>query len=443
VDSHGHVKDAQDVITSFTQYFNDKTIPAQIKAAAGAKLFGRSWQDLIPIFQQGSAEWQKQLANGYKMTDAQRAAAHAQREASKAWNDALGDFTNTVGFKLMPTLTTLAKSAADWLNDPTNQNTLLGFLDQGITLAGNLASFIGGTVIPTIKGLASAAVGFWNTIPGPLKDLLIKGFVADRTIKYLFGISLTGLGQDLIGSLLGNIGSAIAGKLGLSRGSSPSNPMYVAGGIGGGGSGSGGAGGGLGRLGTLLTVGIAAASIADLANQIGVFVTDLGHEQADLQKQADAAGTGKTPQQAIDDLAHFTASITDRGFLGIAGLIKDTVGGKQEIDALTNLGDAIVNNGKLNKNDMVRAIGVLQDAQKQAIARGDAAAAAKIGANIQTLQARLAGPLATTAANTTAIKNQPTQVSVTANTTVNSSVSTRDVQSTERTSTRWGVIVAS
>src|SRR5437868_2350902 len=53
-DANGHLKDANALILASADYFNNKSIPATTKAAALAKLYGRSWQDLIPLLASGS-----------------------------------------------------------------------------------------------------------------------------------------------------------------------------------------------------------------------------------------------------------------------------------------------------------------------------------------------------------------------------------------------------
>lgn len=460
-DSSGHVKDAEEVVTSFTTFFNNKAIPASQRAAAGAKLFGRSWQDLLPIFQSGGKEWKKQLEAGFELTKEDIKQMKAARTATRDWEDALGDFKVMVGVKLMPVMAELARNAATFLNDPGNQKTLLGFLDKGIKLGRDLAGFIGGTVLPTISNLAGAASSFWSVLPGPLKDLLVAGVVADRTIKYLFGFSVTGVAGDIVGGVVKDGIGAVLGKLGLTRGSSPANPMYVSGGIGGGGGGGavgpGAAGrtGIMGKLGSAVSilgaVTIAGTSVAALAEQFGIFQAGVARDQASLQEKADAA-RDQTADEALANLRGMNKKLND--VQGLDRILGDTFGGKQIGDGLENLSHAVATNGRLNASQITEAIGVLEEAQRQSIARGNTKVADSIGADIATLRRTQAAagrqttgavdrlrngirsPLERTADATRDIANKPTNISVTVP--VTTSVSVRDVESTSRTSSRYG-----
>jgi hypothetical protein len=459
-DSTGHVKNAEEVVTSFTDFFNNKAIPASQRAAAGAKLFGRSWQELLPIFQSGGKEWRKQLDGGLELTKEDIRQMRLARTAQRDWTDALGDFKVAVGVKLMPTMAELARTAANWLNDRGNQKTLLGFLDQGIKLGKDLADFLANRVLPSVRDLAQGAQAFWSALPGPLQDLLVTGIAADRTIKYLFGFSITGVAGDIVGAAVKDGLGGILGKLGLTRGSSPANPLYVSGGIGGGGGAAGPvtAGGGmmskLGRAVSILgAVTIAGTSIAALAEQFGIFQQQVADSQAALQEKADAAAQ-QTADQALGNLKNLNAKLGSlQGFDRILG---DTFGGKQEADALENLSHAIANNGHLSAKQITDAIGTLQEAQRQALARGNTKVADSIGRDIAKLQrttttegnqqqravdrlrTTIHTPLESSADSLATIKNQPTKISVTVP--VSTSVSVRDVETSTQTTSRYGFV---
>jgi|GEM_PF-3898364 len=466
-DSTGRVKDAEEVVTSFVDYFNNKSFPASQRAAAGAKLFGRAWQELLPIFQAGGKEWKKQLAEGMELTKEDIKNMRKARDASRAWTDALGDFKVMVGIQVLPVLAELAQTAADWMNDKGNQRTLLGFLDQGVKLGRDLATFLTGTVIPSITTLASSAQTFWGMIPGPLKDLLVTGMVADRTIKYLFGFSMTGVATDVIGGVIKEGLGGILGKLGLTRGSSPANPMYVAatGGIGGGGArgapgGAVGAAGGTGIGGKLMgavsilgAVAIAGGSIAALAEQFGIFQAQVAEAQASLQAKADAAAS-QDADAALGNLRQMNRKLND--VQGLDRILGDTFGGSQIQDGLQNLSHAVATNGRLSAGQITDAIAVLQEAQRQAVSRGNTKVADAIGADIRTLQGRvtrgatkqeqavdslgrqLAPPLRGANAKLATIAAQPTQVTV--NTTVNTGITVRDQETATRTASRYGFV---
>lgn len=461
LDNNGKVKDSLTIVRDFTSYFENKHIPAQQKAALGAKLFGRSWTDMIPIFEKGRKGYDAALKDAMKLSKADVENLKKSRDAQREWNDAIGDFQVMVGLKLLPVMAELARSAAGWLNDPNNQKTLLGFLDQGIKLGKDLATFVTNRVIPTFKDLASTASGFWSALPGPLQDLLVTGIAADRTIKYLFGFSITGVAGDIVGAAVKDGLGGILGKLGLTRGSSPANPIYVSGGIGGGGGGISepvAAGGGfaskLGRAVSILgAVTIAGTSIAALAEQFGTFQRQVAESQAELQTKADAAQQ-QTAEQALGNLKNLNQKLGSlQGFDRILG---DTFGGKQEADALANLSHSIATNGRLNAKQTADAIKTLQEAQRQAVARGSTKVAQSIGQDIAklrstqqstsnrqttvigTLRSSLLSPLASAAESLTTIKNQPTKISVTVP--VSTSVSVRDMETTTNTSSRYGFV---
>lgn len=461
LDNQGRVKDSLTIVRDFTSYFENKQIPAQQKAALGAKLFGRSWTDMIPIFEKGRKGYDEALASAMKLSDQDIKNMKASRDATREWNDALGDLQVMVGLKLMPAMAELARNAAEWVNDPNNQKSLLGYLDAGIKLGRDLASFLTGTVLPAVQGLASAASSFWNTLPGPLQDLLITGLVADRTIKYLFGFSITGVATDIIGGVVRDGLGAIAGKLGLTRGSSPANPLYVAGAIGGGGAGTGAGGGVVGRTGIagklgaavsiLGAVTIAGASVAALAEQFGIFQEGVKRDQEALQEKADAA-RDQNADAALANLRQMNRKLND--VQGLDRILADTFGGEQIADGLENLSHAVATNGKLSAGQITEAIGVLEEAQRQAIARGNNKVADAIGKDLATLRRQQAStgrqttsavdrlkttlrtPLERSADSLAVIKNQPTDIKVTVP--VTTSVSVRDVETTTRTSSRYG-----
>lgn len=258
-DSGGKVKDFNTLLLTFTDYWNGNTAQG-LKAAAAAKLFGRGYADLVPILNLGSqgikdAE-EEAKALGLTLTqDNVRDLAKA-REATRQWGDALGGLELQIGLGLLPRLTELATWATEFVGSHRDQ--IVGFFKDAGTFASKAAGDIG--------QLAGAAGAFWNAIPGPLRDLIVKGYIADRTVKFLFGFDAPAA-----------IGKALFGGSFFARGSSPANPMYVSGG----GMGVAGAGGGVG----LLTMALTAATI-------DLLVVGLG--------QAVADAIGATPQNPVD-----------------------------------------------------------------------------------------------------------------------------------------------
>jgi polyhydroxyalkanoate synthesis regulator phasin len=143
---------------------------------------------------------------------------------------------------------------------------------------------------------------------------------------------------------------------------------------------------------------------------------------------------------------------------GFDRVLADTFGGKQEVDALENLSHAIANNGKLNASQVTDAIATLKEAQKQALARGNQKVADSIGRDIAKLQkttttegnqqqravdrlkSAITPPLTDARQSLDVIKNQPTKVSVTVP--VSTSVSVRDIETSTRTTSRYGFVAS-
>lgn len=169
--------------------------------------------------------------------------AATQEEASFKWdrfNASLSAAAIKIGTVALPVVTQALDDIGAWVDTHGDE------LASGFKAAMSAAQ----ALLATIGGLAKAAGAFWNMIPAPFRDLLVKGFVADRTIKFLFGVSPGKLVLDLLApKLLGSL---------FQRGSSPANPMFVSGG----GIGLPGAAGGAGALALLPAVGLAALIVA-------------------------------------------------------------------------------------------------------------------------------------------------------------------------------------
>jgi hypothetical protein len=208
----------------------------------------------------------------------------------------------------------------------------------------------------------------------------------------------------------------------------------------------------LGRAVSILgAVTIAGTSIAALGEQFGVFQKTIADSQAHFQAQADDAAQ-HTAQDALQQLKNLHADLGRQG--PFERLVGDTLGGKQEADALSNLSDAIANNGKLSANQITDAITTLQGAQQDALARGNQKVADHIGADIRKLQgatttsaarqvtglsklqSALAAPLNSARSSLATIAAKPTNISVTVP--VSTSVSVRDTTAATHTTSRYG-----
>ncbi len=267
-DTNGKIKDANELLLTTADYFVNKNIPATQKAAALAKLYGRSWQDLIPVLKAGrkgiadAEESARKLGltiSGQNLADLTKLTA-----ATRDWGDAIGGLELQIGLVLVPTLTDLANAATTFVSE--HRGDIVKFFKDATTAARSAAS--------TIGDLVGSVTSFWNSIPPGFRDLLVKGIVADRTIKFLFGFSPISAAGGLLGTGFSQF---------LGRGSSPLNPMYVSGGIGG----AGGAGGALGGplalvAGTLFVAALAEAINLGIQNGETAREAYLGGQRAEL-----------------------------------------------------------------------------------------------------------------------------------------------------------------
>lgn len=249
-DTNGKIKTANELLLTTADYFNNKSIPATEKAAAISKLYGRSWQDLIPILaagRQGIADVEAEAAAmGLTLTQDNIIALQKLKTATRDWNTALSGLELQVGLALVPSLTDLAKAMTSFVSD--HRTDIVAFFRNAATEGKKLV----GIARDVIGSLSSA----WNAVPPELRDFIVKGVVADRTIKFLFGFDpIAALGKGLFGGIGGQF---------FARGSSPANPMYVAG------AGIGGVGGGAG----ILTMALTALTIDALVVGLGQAVAD-------------------------------------------------------------------------------------------------------------------------------------------------------------------------
>ena len=324
VDSSGKVKDAQTLISDLSDYYLNNSNIAQRDAAMG-KLLGRSWIDLVPILKNGSkglAEATAQAdAMGLTLKSAQdvtnvEAFIAAQRNAQEA----IGGLEMQLGLLVMPDLASGLTTFTNYVE--THQDDIKNFFRQGLDVAETLGGFITGTLLPVISSITGVVSKVWGSIPGPLQQLLVGGFVAQKATSWLFGGGgLLGAVKGIVGGLLGS-GSAGGGAGGVVSSALGVQKVFVVnmppGGLGGGGVGNGAATaaedtglatvgnvGGLGVLGGALTLGAGAAvagvavnqymntsSQADqIASQTGDFVktATLAQLTAARQSVADAA----------------------------------------------------------------------------------------------------------------------------------------------------------
>ncbi len=191
--------------------FND----AQIKAIKTAVKAGDTYKAQQIIL----AELTKEFGNAGKA-----AGTGFQADINRA-NDAVEDAKIALAQGLMPALGEVAKVLSSTFRDPQVLSAIRG-IGVGIGEAiKNVVAFVRGVDWPKvgagIKGVfssLSSIVGSiksgWDQIPDPLKQLLITGIVADRTMKFLFGFSpasfvISGV-EGAVSATLGKaVGSAV------------------------------------------------------------------------------------------------------------------------------------------------------------------------------------------------------------------------------------------
>lgn len=375
LDSRGRMRSSMDVLMGFTEYFNDKTIPAQHKAALGAKLFGRGWTDLIPILEQGPKRVREAMSGAMTMTDSQMRTMNRWRDEQRELNDALGDLSVKIGMAIVPALTDLARSVTGFVSE--HEQDVLRFFEGLVQGGRDLASLLTGTVIPTLSNLGTGAANLWNDIPGPLRDLLVKGFVADRTIKFLFGVSMTDVLKGGLKGLLGGGGL-------FQRGTSPTSPLFVrdvAGGLGG--AAGVGAAGGLGRLGK----GILAVEVVGMAAAVWdawqTHIVDAVHRNQESNRSAAEGIVGEGLAKATTDLANMSRLL--REVQGADRVVVDTTSAGEIGLALRNAADEVAR-GARTAGELSAGIRSLEEARQQATEHGWTEVATYIGARIDQLR---------------------------------------------------------
>lgn len=220
VDSNGHVADANTLLLRAADFNSLAT--ATDKATVLSKMYGKTWQDMIPILSKGSGFIKEQERTAIHLTDTQLANITKFRSAQREFADTFGDLQVKIGSELMPMITSGLKDVGAWLD--THSDDVVKFFHDAVDFGGKLAS--------GAKLAFGAIKTGWDAIPDPLKQLLVTGFAAGKVTKFMFGFGPMDIAKGLLPSL-GGI---------FKRGSSPANPMYVTGAMGGGVPGAGGMG---------------------------------------------------------------------------------------------------------------------------------------------------------------------------------------------------------
>ena len=217
-DAAGNVKDANTLLGEAADYWNSDASAAE-KAALESKLFGRNFSDMIPILNLGSqgildAEAAAQSL-GLTLTAQNVGQLQQYQEGMRKLGEAFGGLELQISLALVPALTDLASNLTSFIG--TNKDQIIGFFRDAAKWAGELAGVVTKDVVPVLQ----AVVGWWNSLPSALKDILIAGFVTGKVTKWLFGFSegdLLKAGASLAGSFIAKIvgstvGSSVASGL--------------------------------------------------------------------------------------------------------------------------------------------------------------------------------------------------------------------------------------
>jgi hypothetical protein len=250
VDNKGHLVNANELLKRSADFFNSSATAGE-KATAMTKLYGKGWQDLIPLLKQGRKGIDEEFGSALQLTPKQIQNMQELLKVQRDWNDALGDVQVLVGTALIPTLKDSLRGLTTFLE--TNKGQIVGFAQGMVNAARELGGAIGG-LAPIAKGIADA----WNSIPADFRKLLLGGLVANKVLKMTIGFDPIDIGRKAATDVLSGV---------FSRGS-PANPMYTKevgiGGL----SQAGAAGGVMNILGKVVIVGLAAEIAAALAKPV-------------------------------------------------------------------------------------------------------------------------------------------------------------------------------
>ena len=275
---HFSLKNANGTVISVTtamerlaDVYESKTIPDSTKAALAAKLLGRGYVDMVPILALGSkgiADAADQAKALGLVLDAQNAGSLLQYHDSMLnLNEAVGGLQLQVGEALIPMLSTLATSATSWLASGGSKQ-IASWFQQGAQFAQDMGAAIKNDVLPVFNSI----IGWWDSVPGDLKNLLIGAFVAQKASSWLFG------GGGILGVLSGALstGAKATGILGVQHVFVDNWAMMGGGGVGGvaggaadvvGGAAAGEAGGG--TVGSLIAGG-GGVTLGSVAAPVGI-----------------------------------------------------------------------------------------------------------------------------------------------------------------------------
>jgi hypothetical protein len=187
LDARGHAVNFTTELERVADFYNSNASAAD-KAQLAAQLFGRGFAVMIPILQLGSKgiERAKQAIDdmGLSLGTDSQGAMQAYKQALRGLGEAVNILQIQIGLALAPAVTDLANNISLFL-EHGGAKQIVGFFKDGAKFAQDMGQVVEHDVIPVFKGI----VGAWNSVPKELRDLIITGFVANKTVKFLFGFS--------------------------------------------------------------------------------------------------------------------------------------------------------------------------------------------------------------------------------------------------------------
>ena len=138
-DSNGQLRSAADMLPELADAFQRNENPV-VRARMGMALFGKSWQEIMPMLAEGSAKINERMARfkelGLEVKDV--AAFDRQMEAAGKFGDKLDDlgfvakgFQNTIAAGLLPVITPLIDDLIKWV--VVNKDLVAGEVKDFVT----------------------------------------------------------------------------------------------------------------------------------------------------------------------------------------------------------------------------------------------------------------------------------------------------------------------
>ena len=209
-DSNGQLRSAADMLPELADAFQRNENPV-VRARMGMALFGKSWQEIMPMLAEGSAKINERMARfkelGLEVKDV--GAFDRQMEAAGKFGDKLDDlgfvakgFQNTIAAGLLPVITPLIDDLIKWV--VVNKDLVAGEVKAFVT---DLAQSLRST---DWSGVINGARSFANGI-----GVLVDWLGGARNALIAFVIVMNAQTLVAIAGLIGALGRAGLAFLGM------------------------------------------------------------------------------------------------------------------------------------------------------------------------------------------------------------------------------------